>query len=460
MEILKKADPKVKTALGLQHLETENGRVRLSRFVYRSEKTHVLFHGLTRQMIALDDPEWKMLEAVKTGVPADEAREGFAGWLFSHFYLVPEETEETRFYEQLLGLLKLTGPSGQGLSSYVILPTTACNARCVYCYEASVPVETMDRKTAEKTLRFILDSRKKGRIRLHWFGGEPLAGRSVIRYICSGLQLEKVDYVSEMISNGSLFTQELVEEARNFWHLEKIQISLDGEKEEYLKRKCYEPGLTNPYETVLKNIGLLLKAGIQVSLRCNCDRNNLDSMERMVHGLARWFSPWPAKLILYFSPLNEEYDREEFPDLVRRLMELTGVCRHLGMRTGVQGFSPALRRHHCMADRPYEQCLIDPKGILRDCEHLPLSHVLGNVQEGLSERAVQKALEENTGLRKECEDCVFLPECTAFKGCPLITRDCRGINALRLENVILEMLERNGSERRKDLPQTEEEPLC
>ena len=113
-----------------------------------------------------------------------------------------------------------------------------------------------------------------------------------------------------------------------------------------------------------------------------------------------------------------------------------------------------------MADRPYEQCLIDPEGILRDCEHLPLSHVLGDVRQGLSKGAVEEALKENTGLRKECEDCVFLPECTAFKGCPLITGSCREINVLRLENVIQEMLERTVSDKRKDLPQTEEEPLC
>ena len=461
MKILKKADPAVKTVLGPQRPGPECARVRLSRHVYCSEKTHVLFHELTRQMIALNPEEWEQLEDLKGGIPAAEAAKGFPEWLFSYYYLVPEKTQEAVFYEQLRTLMGLTGPPAQGFSSYVILPTTACNARCVYCYEESFPVISMNRETAEQTLRFILNTRKKGKIRLHWFGGEPLAGTDVIRLISGGLQAAGVSYDSEMISNGSLFTEELIREAKASWHLRKVQISLDGEKNEYLKRKCYAAGPEDPYETVLKNVRSLLEAGIQVSLRCNCDRNNLDSMAVMILELAQRFSPWYEKMAVYFCPLNEEYTGEDFPGLYAKLMQLTTDCRRLGFRTGIQGFSSSLRRHHCMADRPHEQCLIDPKGTLRDCEHLPRSHVLGNVWQGLSEKAVEDALKESRGPRAECKDCVFLPECTPYTGCPLTIGACREINILRLENVIQELLEKSADEKnRVNHLQTEAQPLC
>ena len=72
MKILKKADPAVKTVLGPQRPGPECARVRLSRHVYCSEKTHVLFHELTRQMIALNPEEWEQLEDLKGGIPAAE----------------------------------------------------------------------------------------------------------------------------------------------------------------------------------------------------------------------------------------------------------------------------------------------------------------------------------------------------------------------------------------------------
>ena len=40
--------------------------------------------------------------------------------------------------------------------SFVVLPTTACNARCFYCYEEGMVPQRMTTETAEQVARYIL----------------------------------------------------------------------------------------------------------------------------------------------------------------------------------------------------------------------------------------------------------------------------------------------------------------
>lgn len=58
-----------------------------------------------------------------------------------------------------------------------ILPTNNCNFRCIYCYESPAE-ETMDDQTEKNILDFCRKNVKKyKKVRLNWFGGEPLLQR-------------------------------------------------------------------------------------------------------------------------------------------------------------------------------------------------------------------------------------------------------------------------------------------
>ena len=69
---------------------------------------------------------------------------------------------------------------------YRILTTTACNARCSYCYENGAVLSTMDPDTAEKTAELIIRNyqTQPTDIVLEWFGGEPLLNPGPITGIC------------------------------------------------------------------------------------------------------------------------------------------------------------------------------------------------------------------------------------------------------------------------------------
>lgn len=53
-----------------------------------------------------------------------------------------------------------------------------------------------------------------------------------------------------------------------------IQISIDGMKEEYLRRKCYYSNRTDIFDTLIENIGKLLNHNIHVDVRLNIDADN------------------------------------------------------------------------------------------------------------------------------------------------------------------------------------------
>ncbi|MBR2526907.1 MAG: radical SAM protein [Blautia sp.] len=450
MRILVKADGRVEILLGSQRepLCDANGRwqVKLSQYAYLSENAYVLFHELTREMVSLTKEEWEELDDFRNGENEEKDVTPLMQQLFSHHFLVASTRNELKYYQQLMGLIEIAFPVKKGIYTYTILPTTACNARCVYCYEEGIHALTMKQDTIDQLIRYILETRGNGRIHLNWFGGEPLVGSGMIRQVCEALAREKVPFDSAMVSNGALFTPELVREARERWHMNRIQISLDGEKADYLQRKRYYQSWegkeqTDPYETVLTNVAALVKMGILVSLRCNCDWDNLSGINAFIEDLERRFSPWPKQLSVYFAPLNQESEADRFPALHEKLIGFTALCRKKGFQTGIQGFGYKLRLRHCMADSLANQRLIDPSGRLYDCEHMPESRSYGDIWHDVTDPELVKSLCDHREVREKCRDCVFLPECTPYTKCPIEVNSCREINVQRLENIIREKLE-------------------
>ena len=58
---------------------------------------------------------------------------------------------------------------------FEIMLSTACNARCPYCYEASARTSTMSLETEKAMLALIRKAAASGDpMRVVWFGGEPL----------------------------------------------------------------------------------------------------------------------------------------------------------------------------------------------------------------------------------------------------------------------------------------------
>ena len=445
MECLYPGDSRVTLMLGRQPAPAEGASLRVSRFVFPlvTDDEQVLFHTLTRQMVTVP------LDIIDCNnnagrYPAALLEDKYWAELYERWFLVPEEYSESEAYLQMKQELILREERPEGISGYVILPTTACNARCFYCFEQGMEARKMSPETVEDTLRFILEHRPEGRgIHIHWFGGEPLCAADVIDRICQGLREAGVEYTAEMTSNGSLFTAELARKAAEAWHVRSVQVSLDGRAEEYARRKRYE-SLRNPYGTVIRNIHRLLNEGIRGTVRLNLDEENAEEIFRTASAIKTMFSASELKgMRVYAHALHGgagvTLDGCPVFGSADALEEKAEAVNEYLLRKGITAFDPGklftLKIRHCMAEDPEHSVLIDSAGRLHTCEAMADYTRYGNVKEGIDPDAFVKAAAP-CPVREECRGCVFLPQCTEFDRCPnrQAYGDCYRQEKRKLEN--------------------------
>ena len=202
--------------------------------------------------------------------------------LIDRWFLVPEAHDDRKLCRQVRQMAALLTPAPKVVTTYTILPTTGCNARCFYCYEQGTRPVTMTADTASRVVRYIVAHHGVEEITLRWFGGEPLVNAKVIDQICTELRAQGVPFTSSMVSNGYLFDADKVQCAKDLWQLQQVQITLDGTEQTYNRVKAYVHQGVNAFERVLQNIGMLTAAGIHVRIRLNIDKHNDDRTNKRI----------------------------------------------------------------------------------------------------------------------------------------------------------------------------------
>ena len=424
-----RGDPRVCMLLGKQKRPADGERIRKSQFVYSLyvRGRYLLFHTLTRQVLSLS-PHFIDYFTDDRFFPASVLSQDIPARLYEDYFLVPEHTPESQTYLELKDLLVLKEELPHSITQYIILPTTVCNAHCFYCFEQGMRYHAMKTETVADTLRFILQHKPDDDrdIHIHWFGGEPMCAVENIDRICSGLHKEGVSFTAEMTSNGSLFTEELARKAAQIWKIETIQITLDGMSEEYERRKRYSGTLNKPFETVIRNMHLLLAAGIHVTVRLNVDEDNLGDIFCVVDYLKDEFSDEEQKkLQVYahslFGQPGEGLDAcpaDTSSDILEeRVMEVNDYIQRQGLMFRNLDNLFALKTHYCMVTAPECNVLIDAAGQLFACDAMPQNMRYGDVTSGIHQDAWNRIIAP-CSVRTECERCVFLPQCTEFDRCP------------------------------------------
>ena len=416
MEIIREGKGAPRKILGRQKRRGGICRKMLYVVEARSEEGLLLLLTITGELVLLTKEE----EEAWQGLPGDLPE--VLAEFFAYHFVVPEAYDERKTVEQtrtVLGLMNRT----EDIRAFTILPTTACNARCFYCYESDYPHLTMTEEVTEAVAGYICRNCGEKKARLHWFGGEPLVGQAQISRICERLREAGVEYSSHMTSNGYLFTPELVQRAAEDWKLKKIQITLDGTEEIYNRTKAYVNASGSPYQRVLDNIGLLLDANVFVSVRMNLDRHNAEDLLKLVDELAERFGGW-SNLDCYAHELFEDdgfepvrHSGDEWEEIARLQVVLeqhiaeTTLC-HAKRKTKL----PSLRHNFCMADSP-NSVTINPLGELGKCEHYAYGHKVGDVWKGVTEKEVWDGWLQHR-FEDDCATCALYPDCGRLMSCP------------------------------------------
>lgn len=253
-------------------------------------------------------------------------------------------------------------------SIFEIMLSTACNARCAYCYESSSPVETMTSETERAMLDFIATVATSGEpVRLVWFGGEPLLFARRILELHSEIDeiLAKANAPSYsiLITNGAAIATPAAQALLESGLLDAVQVSMDGCGPVHMARKrfCDE---SLAFDDLMANIGYLLDLGIEVAVRINIGRSNLASCVELARLLKRRFGGekrlrcYPA--VLYGNWQDRSADILA-PDMVRAAYEeIAAAC-------GLEGYASCTYGACFSGNHTY---VIAPRGDVYSCEHL------------------------------------------------------------------------------------------
>ena len=397
-----------------------------SQFIIRQEVEagELLLNTVTGEVILLSPEEYSAIFYSPSG-NEDE----IISQLVQYGYLVPEGCEEDKNVEKLRQVLRIRRNQNKIINFYSILPTTACNARCFYCFEYGIKQKTMSTETAERVVQYIADHHGNSRVTLAWFGGEPSLGTKCIDYICTRMRELGIDYISQMVSNAYIFDRDMVRHAKDLWKLKTIQITLDGTEKVYNKVKAYVGNPENPYQRVLRNIQLFLDEEIKVNIRLNMDNHNASNLSELIDELRERFYG-QKYLSIYIRQLKEnagekpivhnEKDKEQLKQWYNGLQD---KLEKSGWEQIWKFAMPKIRLYTCMADDTYS-VQITPDGVLSKCEDYIYEHVVGSLDKGITNHNVEEWWRERIHF-DSCKQCPLLPSCSQLlKHCPNRSNEC------------------------------------
>lgn len=347
-------------------------------------------------------------------------------YLISHHFYVPVNTNETERYCRVITIIRAIKEK-KGITSYTILPTTKCNARCFYCFELGYQFLDMTSETVAQTVDFIRSTRSNEPLEIDWFGGEPLLGLNQIRAITDSLNKDRIQFRSHIVTNGSLFSEPLIIEAKKEWNLERVQITLDGRKEEYCARKNYIDCDSSVYDTVISNIRLLLRHGLTVMIRMNLDFDNIGELYSLADELNEKITV-REHLVIHAAPLITTQTAHDIIPLWKECTKLEKYLSSMSFQTLSR--KPETREYYCIAHNP-SAVTINADGTLYSCNHCHADAKIGTLGNISCKR---KQTAELSDVNKKCVGCPWLPDCTEFDSCPDRIGDCRLIHEIQLKH--------------------------
>ncbi len=389
-----------------------------------SDGTLLFFNGFTEEARTFTEEE---AAAFENGDCGDELSDFF----IRNHYFVPEDFDERKEVETMRSILKVFTKHSDKMQGFLIFTTTDCNARCFYCYEAGCKREHMSPETAKKTADWIIRNRDpKQPVSLHFFGGEPLYNYGVIDIIIDRLREAGVPYRSGMISNGYLFTEELVGRAKEKWNLTEVQITLDGTEEVYNERKAYIDSEGSAYQRVLRNIGYLLQHQIKVSIRLNMDPDNIENLKELREELYRKFAP-SEYLSVYIRMIYSEWDQNtegvSSPEDVKKyndMFEFEDDLHRHGYYRGARLSQFRYKLYSCMSTNGVSVGVL-PDGTFVNCEHFSESpEIIGDLSKDEVDREKMKILAEKYEPGETCKSCPALLSCHRPRRCPVLHEKC------------------------------------
>ncbi|MBQ8135094.1 MAG: radical SAM protein [Clostridia bacterium] len=373
-------------------------RLKHSQYTIEEHKgrTYLLYNTLYSSMLTMSEGEYEQYRK-------QEFHElDMVEVLTNNGFLIPEYTDEFKRYNDYRNGLYDLFPSP---AHYTVVLTTRCNARCIYCYEEGVRHKDMSVQTAEQFSQLLLSTKKD--IDITWFGGEPLLKTELIDEISKTLHQNNKEFTSRIITNGSLLNEEIIRTKFRDWHIDWVQITIDGMAEEYTKRKCYYNKKENYFEKIIENIDILLENKVDVSIRLNTDSEN---REECLRAAAFLKEKYPGNLHLDVYPAFLTGDKNILHEMEKRISYVSSVYRMYPPEAELLASNPKVNA--CFYQQP-GAFVIDVDGGILCCDRDvgKQKSKIGTVYDIEGFDKLKKPEEIIPKVRKQCSGCVYYPKC-------------------------------------------------
>lgn len=309
-----------------------------------------------------------------------------------------------------------------------IAPTLNCNFKCTYCYEINKSW-TMTNIIMNKLVDFVkINLKNIKKLNVAWYGGEPLMCKNTIDILSKKFlkicEENNIEYNAFIVTNGSLITDEIVN-MFNKINIKKIQITLDGDKVTHNSRRISKNG-QDYFDCIINNINKLLQAKLNVTIRINIDKTNINNLDGLFKTLSKKLISKSVKINFAQVIAHTKackcisshcYTTQEFSN---KLFQLHKYIIKYGFEKTNPLKYPTPKYNYCSAEIS-NAYVIDALGNIYKCwnEIGNTKYSIGNIQSCISylnNNEHNLWLQNNRIENDKCINCPILPICAG--GCP------------------------------------------
>ena len=339
-------------------------------------------------------------------------------FLLDNKLVLEEKDKYTYFKEQKLRF---------GASSFdktrlelVIVPTTACNFSCPYCFEEKKTNVTMSDAIIDSLLEFVKSHKNIEIIDLTWYGGEPLLAFKQICKIYSKLKAEIPVAIGRhsLITNGYLINDEVLSFFNNT-HLTDIQITLDGNKNHHNSLRFLK-SKKETFDVILDNIKKCSQtlSNVDINVRVNINKENKNDYVEIRELLKQQMHL--SNVSVYPGFIREETSNGH--SFCFNSIDRKSACDFYeeNVKKGCPPLKTSVVHKGCMINK-LNSYIIGPEGEIYKCwnDVSNTAKVIGNIQEECLENSTLFArymTDLSPFSNPECQDCMVFPICSGECG--------------------------------------------
>lgn len=320
--------------------------------------------------------------------------------------------------------------------------TDKCNFNCPYCFEKDNLCKNQNENknilinTSEKLINYIdvlTDRYKYNNVDLILYGGEPTIEKDIsikiINKIKNILIHKNVVFQYSFVTNGFLFDEKFINELSNN-DCKFIQITIDGEKGFHNSRRTNLKKI-NTFDTIIKNINMLMKNNFHVVIRLNVDKTNYKSIVSFVENLetiidSKYYGSYLDVDVARVFDSKDSFDLLEYEEYREKIIDICLKKRLIRTNITAQPLTT-----FCVAESLGNDLVIDFKGDIYRCWNnvFDTNYSIGNIDDRINNdyevldvssttlNFVEKYSLDNVN-NNECFNCIYCKYCQGL--CPAV----------------------------------------